>query len=310
VEASSHALSQRRLEGVKLDAVVFTTFGRDHLDYHGSTENYLAAKLRIFDLLKADAPAVVNADQPDIIQSVDRLNTNIVTFSMAGHGADIRILSTAANRSGTSVRLLYRGEEFEIRSRLLGSFQAKNLVAAASVGFALNMATTDVIQGLTTVSHIPGRFEPIYAADRLLGIVDYAHTPAALEHALISARDMTPGRLIAVFGCGGERDKGKRSLMGEIAARLADVVILTNDNPRREDPKAIVADILDGIADRGDVLIELDRRAAIQKAVSAVTPNDIVLLAGKGHETVQIIGSDRLPFNDVEELRQSGLAAP
>lgn len=304
LETSSHALVQRRLEGVHLDAAVFTTFGRDHLDYHGSAEEYLSAKLRLFGLLKPDAPAVVNADQPEIIESVDRLDRNIVSFSTAGQDADVRVLSTMALPSGTTVRFAFQGETVEIQSPLLGRFQAKNLAAAAAVGLALDISTNDVIQGLATVSHIPGRFEPVYSSDRLWAIVDYAHTPGALEHALASAREMTDGRLIVVFGCGGERDKGKRPLMGKVAARLADAVVITNDNPRREDPKVIVSDILQGIADRGSLFIELERNAAIRMAAAMVTPGDVILLAGKGHETVQVIRDERLPFNDVEELRQ------
>jgi UDP-N-acetylmuramoyl-L-alanyl-D-glutamate--2,6-diaminopimelate ligase len=304
LEASSHALVQRRLEGIQLDAAVFTTFGRDHLDYHGSTEEYLSAKLRLFDLLKPDAPAVVNADQPEIIESVDRLNRGIVTFSTAGYDADVRVLSTMAHQSGTTVRFRCRGETVEIQSSLLGRFQTKNLAAAATVGLALDIPTKDVIKGLASVSHIPGRFEPVYSNDRLWAIVDYAHTPGALEHALASARDITEGRLFIVFGCGGERDKGKRPLMSTIAERLADVVIITNDNPRREDPKVIVSDILQGIADKSSLFIELDRSAAIRMAADMVTPGDLVLVAGKGHETVQLIGNERLPFDDVQELKQ------
>jgi UDP-N-acetylmuramoyl-L-alanyl-D-glutamate--2,6-diaminopimelate ligase len=302
LEASSHALVQRRLEGIQLDAAVFTTFGRDHLDYHGTTEEYLSAKLRIFCLLKPDAPAVLNADQPEIIGSVNPLQQPTISFSIIGHQADLRVVSTAAHQSGTTVRFAYGGKTHEIQSSLLGRFQAKNLAAAASVGIALGLTIYDVIQGLETVSHIPGRFEPIYSQKKLWAIVDYAHTPGALEHALTSARDVTRGRLILVFGCGGERDKGKRRLMGEIASRLADVIVITNDNPRREDPRAIVSDVLLGIPDRSNLNVELDRRAAIRMAADLIVPGDLVLLAGKGHESVQVIGNERLHFNDVEEL--------
>lgn len=312
LEASSHSLAQGRLGGLEMTAAVFTSLGRDHLDYHRTREAYLEAKLLLFDLLRDQGTAVVNADLAEVAALLKRRGLHVLTFSSKGEDADITVLRSRMELAGTTVELGHHGDRAVVHSPLLGVFQVENLAAAAAVGLAFGLAMPDIVRSLATVRHIPGRFEPVVYEGRAWAAVDYAHTPGALERALRSARALTRGRVIVVFGCGGDRDSGKRPLMGSVASRLADVVVLTSDNPRSEDPESIIRQIRGGCDGDAAVLIEPDRVAALAVAASQAGQGDFVLVAGKGHETTQTIGTRIIPLNDADELSRlrPGWAAP
>jgi UDP-N-acetylmuramoyl-L-alanyl-D-glutamate--2,6-diaminopimelate ligase len=281
---------------------VFTTLGRDHLDYHHTPEAYLGAKLRLFDLLEAGAGAVVNADHPAIVEALRARGMPMLTFSARGNNADLTVVDSRIDLEGTELEVRHGGIRRIIRSPLLGLFQVENLACAAATGLALGLRLEDAADALGTVRHIPGRFQPVAVDGRVWAAVDYAHTPGALERALQSARTVARGRVVVVFGCGGDRDQGKRPLMGAIASRLADVAIVTSDNPRSEDPDAIIRQITAGADGPAALIVESNRRAALALAAGLAQYGDLVLVAGKGHETTQTIGDRISPFSDAEEL--------
>jgi UDP-N-acetylmuramoyl-L-alanyl-D-glutamate--2,6-diaminopimelate ligase len=293
MEASSHSLDQGRLDGLVFVAGVFTNVTRDHLDYHGTMEAYLAAKLKLAGLLGTQGIAVVNADDPAWRPLDDAPRR--VTFGLA----------PAAQVRATDVQLGARGSCFTLEGRfgsalvdlpLLGDFNVSNALGAAACALALGSPLSEVVARLGSAPQVPGRMERI--AERPCVVLrDYAHTPDALERALRALRPLVPGRLIVVFGCGGDRDRGKRPIMGRIAAELADLAIVTSDNPRTEDPDAIIDEVERGMGAVPHRRLT-DRRLAIHAALDAVGPNDAVLLAGKGHETYQVVGTEKLPFDE------------
>lgn len=299
MEVSSHALDQRRVEGVAFDAVVFTNLTRDHLDYHGTMEAYLAAKARLLDHVAVDGTAVINADDPAWGALVPRGRAR--TYSARGApAADVAAEGSAFDAAGTAFTLRAGTQRVPVRLPLIGDFNVDNAVAAAAAAIALGMGIDDAAHRLATLPQVPGRLERLH--ERPVVLRDYAHTPDALERALRAVRPFTPGALIVVFGAGGDRDRGKRPEMGRIAAALADRVILTSDNPRTEDPEAILDDIEAGMTGRAHERVE-DRRAAIARALDVAGPDDVVLLAGKGHETYQIRGTETLPFDEAAIVR-------
>ena len=309
MEASSHGIEQRRLDGVRLAAGGFTNLGRDHLDYHGTTEAYREAKLRLFEtLLPADAAAVVNADGAMAEPFLEAAALRGLRLMSTGHAGDtIRLIS--AEPEGFVQKLVLRlcrpGEparELSAELPLVGDFQVENALLAAGLVLATEPEdrSPDVFDAFRHLKGVPGRLEQVGVANGGLCIVDYAHKPEALAHVLDALRPFTAGRLVCVFGCGGDRDKGKRPIMGAIAVDKADVVIVTDDNPRSEPPAAIRAEIL--AAAKGAREIG-DRREAIHTAVRELAPGDVLVVAGKGHETGQIIGDRTLPFSDHEVLR-------
>jgi UDP-N-acetylmuramoyl-L-alanyl-D-glutamate--2,6-diaminopimelate ligase len=313
IEVSSHALVQRRAYGLGCEVAIFTNLSRDHLDYHGSMERYLDAKLMLFDGRNGPARerafAVVNANDPhagDVVAAARRGGLEVVTFGVrdAGAVADADLWIEGVQVRGDGLELRGRSHahlarsEFIVRVPLLGRHNAWNAAAAMAAGLALGLKPETVMAGIGHVPAVPGRLESVSAGQPFLVVVDYAHTPDALERALSAAREHATGRVLLVFGCGGDRDRGKRPEMGRIAAERADQAWVTSDNPRGEDPAAIVADIVAGAADRARLEVELDRRAAIAAAVAAARPGDVVLIAGKGHETTQTIGARVLPFDD------------
>ncbi len=304
LETSSHGLKQKRLAGLRLSAAVFTTFGRDHLDYHATPEDYLSSKLLLFDALAPDGTAVVNGDQADIVGAVRQRVSRLFTFSASGKNADVIVKESGSAAHGTWLRAEVSGEQLVLRSKLLGSFQVENLSAALAVGVALGLSLDDIRSGLEQVAHIPGRFQPVYHDGRLWALVDYAHTPGALEKALDGARALTQRKVIVVFGCGGDRDQGKRALMGKIASRLADLIIVTSDNPRSENPEQIINDICQGMPSDTSCHRIADRRSALRHAVRSARAGDVILVAGKGHETTQEVRGRFFPFNDAQELTQ------
>lgn len=298
MEVSSHSLDQRRVDGLEFDVAVFTNLTRDHLDYHGTMEAYLQAKARLLDYLKPSATTVVNADAPEWAT----LNTNsrLLTFALRAR-ADIRAEEVRYTPRGSEWKLVTPRGSADVTLPLIGDVNVENALAAAAAAFALGRSAQAIARGLTTVPQVSGRLEIISTRPTVLR--DYAHTPDALERTLRTARAFTRGKLIVVFGCGGERDRGKRPIMGEIAEREADCAIVTSDNPRTEDPDAIIDDIEAGMRGSGHERVT-DRLAAIQRALDLAEDGDIVLLAGKGHETYQIRGTTSYPFDEKEIVRE------
>jgi UDP-N-acetylmuramoyl-L-alanyl-D-glutamate--2,6-diaminopimelate ligase len=307
MEVSSHALSLERTYGLAFDVGVFTNLTQDHLDFHGTLEAYRDAKARLFraetrgDRTKRFSGAI-NVDDPAGVWIKERADCPVLGFG-AGPGADLRAEDIRLRPDGTSFRVRERDEATELSLRLRGAFNAMNALAAFAAGRALGIARASIVAGIQRVASVPGRLEPVDAGQPFQVLVDYAHTPDALERALEAVRAFRPARLLCVFGCGGDRDRGKRPLMGAVAARLADQVILTSDNPRGEDPLAILREIEAGVSGAANVRTIPDRAEAIAAAIDAAAPRDALLIAGKGHETYQILGSRTLPFDDREVAR-------
>jgi UDP-N-acetylmuramoyl-L-alanyl-D-glutamate--2,6-diaminopimelate ligase len=311
MEVSSHALALSRVEGIDFDVAVFTNLTQDHLDFHVTMDAYRDAKRHLFALLaaghKPTRTAVVNADDASGLAMVADLPLHTLTYGVRGR-ADVRPTRWSSGAEGIRMNVRTPAGHLDIASPLVGEHNVENLLAATGVGIALGMEPALIARALGSVGSVPGRFERVEAGQPFLVVVDYAHTPDALERTLETARKLRGpgGRLAVVFGCGGDRDRGKRPLMGGIAARLADRVWVTSDNPRSEPPEAIIADIVAGIPggialDRHETIP--DRKAAIQRALTWAGAGDVVVIAGKGHETYQIIGSDVLPFDDRAQAR-------
>ncbi|MDB5595976.1 MAG: UDP-N-acetylmuramoyl-L-alanyl-D-glutamate--2,6-diaminopimelate ligase [Hyphomicrobiales bacterium] len=302
LEASSHGLDQRRLDGLKIAAGAFTNLSRDHLDYHPDLACYLAAKLRLFDtLLASGAAAVVNADSDVADQVIAAARTRgLRLFTVGRAGADLTLVSLVSEPDANRIVVRHAGRDHALHVPLAGDFMVSNALVAAGLCIATGSAPDDVLAALEHLSGAPGRLERVGDKQGAPVFVDYAHKPDALEKVLDALRPLARGRLMVVFGCGGDRDAGKRPLMGEIASRLADVVIVTDDNPRSENPAAIRAAIL--AAAPGALEIG-DRGAAIKAAVEMLRAGDVLVVAGKGHETGQLIGRETLPFSDHEAVR-------
>ena len=297
VEASSHALHQHRLDGAKFSAALFTNFTRDHLDYHGTMDEYFASKAMLLDLLTSDGRVITNADDAAWANLPSTSNRRW-RFSAGSSFADVYARRTEFTPSGSTFSLFApETEPVKVQLPLLGDFQVENAVGVAAVGLALGMSLATVAARLSDMPQVSGRLERLSTSPAVLR--DYAHTPDALERALHSVRPFATGKVIVVFGAGGDRDRGKRPEMGKIAADLADICIVTSDNPRTEDPERILDDIVAGMPAL-KVLREKDRRQAITLAVDLAGPNDLVLLAGKGHETYQIRGTTKYPFDEAQ----------
>lgn len=311
LECSSHALVLSRLAGCRFDVAVFLNLSRDHLDFHRDLDDYFEAKALLFGLLKPEGVAVVNAADPFGRRLLERLPSGRrLSFSLDA-GADVAGAAALGNdETRLDVTVRRTGESFRVTSPLLGRPNAENLLAAAAAGLALGLTGAEIAPALASVSRIPGRLERIQNGLGVTVLVDYAHKPGALEGVLKTVRplaDADGGRVIVLFGCGGERDRGKRPEMGAIAARLADLVVVTSDNPRGEDPGSILEEIRPGVASvpggTGRALFVVDRRAAIAAALGHARRGDVVLLAGKGHETYQESNGRREPFDDREVAR-------
>jgi UDP-N-acetylmuramoyl-L-alanyl-D-glutamate--2,6-diaminopimelate ligase len=307
IEASSIGLAQRRLQGTTFHCGVFTNLGTDHLDFHGTVDDYVAAKALLFEEHLRPAGgfprAVLNADDP----VSDRLGAPDDRWTFGFGRSDLQLRDLRSDASGTAFMVDTPLGAAEVRSPLVGRHNAYNLAAALGAALCCGVPLADAVEGLSQSPGAPGRLEIIPNLEGLLVAVDYAHTPESLEAILIAVRECGPKRLFVVFGCGGDRDAGKRPLMGAVAERLADVVVLTSDNPRSEDPGVILADIAGGCS-RPPALREPDRAAAIQWAIAEASPGDAVLIAGKGHEPYQEVGGHRLPFDD-RQVAAAALAA-
>jgi UDP-N-acetylmuramoyl-L-alanyl-D-glutamate--2,6-diaminopimelate ligase len=306
MEVSSHALHQRRTTGVSFRVGVFTNLTGDHLDYHKTMEDYLLAKRLLFENLDPGATAVLNRDDPAGAPLASATRAKIFWYGLSGP-ADVRAKIERIDAAGTRFVLIGQGKESPVRTALIGQHNVYNCLAAAAAGVALGIELPTIAAALETVPSVPGRLQRVPVPTDYQVFVDYAHTDDALEKALSAVRPLATGRLIVVFGCGGDRDRTKRPRMAAVAARLADRVVVTSDNPRSEDPRAIIEEILTGLDESGrhKTAVQVDRRAAIAQAIGEAQGGDIVLIAGKGHETYQIIGDRRIPFDDVEVAQQA-----
>jgi UDP-N-acetylmuramoyl-L-alanyl-D-glutamate--2,6-diaminopimelate ligase len=301
-EVSSHALAQGRCDGRVFDAAVFTNLSGDHLDYHGDFDGYLRAKKSLFDTLSAEAVAVVNGDDVFGRSIVASSRAKLLRFSVGGVG-EVCARVESMTLSGSRFVSSFGGESLRVSLPLAGVHNVYNALAAATAALGIGVCAGDVQKGLESIAAIPGRLQRVGSGEGDFSVfVDYAHTDDALVNVLASLRPLTRGRVICVFGCGGDRDRSKRPRMARAAAGGADVLVVTSDNPRHEDPQAIIEEICAGL-DKGDRVrtkVEVDRGEAIALALSMAKPGDTVLIAGKGHEDYQIVGDDRLDFDDVE----------
>ena len=301
-EASSHGLDQHRLDGVRLTAAAFTNLGRDHMDYHLTVDHYFDAKMRLFrELMQPGQAVVINADgayADRVIAVCKDRGLNIMT--VGAKGADLKLSRAHLDGFAQALKIVHAGCHYDVRLPLVGAYQVENVLVAAGLAIAAGENAAKVMAALPDLKGVPGRLEIIGQAKGGLAIVDYAHKPEALEAALAACRPFVTGKLICVFGCGGDRDKGKRPIMGQISSEKADVTIITDDNPRTEQPAAIRRAILDGAKGAQEIG---DRADAINAAVAMMGKGDVVLVAGKGHESGQIVGSTIIPFSDHEVLR-------
>jgi UDP-N-acetylmuramoyl-L-alanyl-D-glutamate--2,6-diaminopimelate ligase len=310
MEVSSHALSLRRVDGITFAAALFTNLTRDHLDFHGDMETYFQAKRRLFEMLPRDAPSLINIDDPRGA-SLTEVAGRPVTYAV-NRPADITPGPLSFSLDGLTFEVRTPRGPIEIRSSLVGRPNVYNIVAAVAAGTVLGLPVDAIARGIAALPGVPGRFQVVSGGqDEVTVVVDYAHTDDALRNLLETARPLARGRLITVFGCGGDRDRTKRPLMGAIADRLSDVIVITSDNPRNEDPARIIDEIRRGLSaqmrrDSGQRLLTIpDRGEAISKAIELARRGDLVLIAGKGHEKYQAIGDRVLPFDDVVVARDA-----
>ncbi|MBI4881512.1 MAG: UDP-N-acetylmuramoyl-L-alanyl-D-glutamate--2,6-diaminopimelate ligase [Planctomycetes bacterium] len=297
MEVSSHALAQRRVAGVDFQAAVFTNLTPEHLDYHGTFEAYREAKAELFTALAPSAVAVLNADDPAAAEIARRTRARVVRYGLKG-AAEVTARVRRVDIDGVSFILRTPQGEVDVNTSLPGSHNLQNALAACAAAIALGFPLESVHGGFQLLKRVPGRLEPVDCGQDFRVLVDYAHTDDALSKVLETLRPLTKGRIITVFGCGGDRDRSKRPRMGRVAAALSDMAIVTSDNPRSEDPNDIIAAILSGIPSGCRVDVEPDRRRAIRQALLAARGGDIVLIAGKGHEDYQLVGGERIDFDD------------
>lgn len=306
MEISSHALAQERVWGFRFAAAVFTNLTRDHLDYHKDFEHYFEAKRRLFEGLGTPPPdlAVLNMDDPWSARLLEVANPRRITFGMSSE-AQVKPRRFSQGPGGLQATLATPEGEVETHSPLMGRANLANILAATAAAVGLGVSREKIEEGIAALTVVPGRFERIDEGQPFLVMVDYAHTDDALRNVLKTARELTRNRLIAVFGCGGDRDRTKRPLMGEVAGSLSDLVVLTSDNPRSEDPLRIMSDALVGLQKTGKTyLAEADREQAVRKALEHAREGDVVVLAGKGHETYQVLRDRTIPFDDREVARR------
>ncbi len=301
MEVSSHALDQDRVWGCRFDAAVFTNLSRDHYDYHGTAEAYFAAKARLFQEVSA-VWHVLNFDDPSGQRLVQMSRARLLTYGLQGE-ATLKPTEVYHGLSGIRFNLSTTKGQMEIISPLVGRHNVYNLLAGIAVAIALDIDAKAIVQGIAQLRRVPGRLERVDCGQDFGVFVDYAHTPDALEQVLQLVRAETSGRLITVFGCGGDRDPGKRPLMGAVATRLSDYTVLTSDNPRTEDPQRILAQIITGLDHTKEYIALPDRQEAIEHAIAIAQPWDTIVIAGKGHEDYQILGQTRRHFDDCEVAR-------
>jgi UDP-N-acetylmuramoyl-L-alanyl-D-glutamate--2,6-diaminopimelate ligase len=307
VETSSHALDQGRVAGVEYAGAAFTNLTGDHLDYHKTMDNYAAAKARLFEMLHEDAVACVNGDDKWSERMIERCRARIIRFGM-GKSADYRARDIAVTSSGSNFVLVTPDGKAEVNMQLIGRHNIENALAAASlVGETLGLSVHQIAAGLREAAGAPGRLQAVRAGQPFAVLVDYAHSDDALQNVLAALRPITRGKLRVVFGCGGDRDRTKRPRMARVAQKFADAIYVTSDNPRTENPHAILDEVCTGFSadsDKTTITVQPDRRAAIERALSDAEGGDVVLIAGKGHENYQVIGTMKHHFDDVEECER------
>ncbi|WP_227767112.1 UDP-N-acetylmuramoyl-L-alanyl-D-glutamate--2,6-diaminopimelate ligase [Zhaonella formicivorans] len=309
MEVSSHALELNRVAGTEFDVAVFTNLTQDHLDFHPDMHSYLEAKAKLFRSLGPGSKerskyAVLNLDDPNSAYLAGQTQVSVVSYGLTA-GAMYRARDIEIRMDGTAYTLDYPHGSFRLNLQLAGKFSVYNSLAACAVGLEEGLEPQLVQEALEEMEGVPGRFQLVNCGQDFAVVVDYAHTPDSLENVLKTARQVTAGRVITVFGCGGDRDRSKRPIMGEKAGELSDYCIITSDNPRSEEPRAIIADIEPGvIRAQGKYQVVVDRREAIAAAISLARPGDVIVIAGKGHESYQIIGDNVLPFDDVAVARE------
>ncbi len=294
MEVSSHALALNRVYGIDFEAAVLTNIGHDHLDFHKTLHEYVKVKLKLFQGLKKGF-AVLPADDKKFPLFYENTSVEIITYGMKKK-ADIIVRLVKSDLEGIRGEILYRNKKIEFESELIGKHNVYNIAAAFATGIGFGFDEEKIVKGIEKIKRVEGRTEKIKTNNNAWIIIDYAHTPDALKNVLSSLREVAEKRIITIFGCGGDRDRKKRPLMGKVASSFSDHVIITNDNPRTEDPEKIIADIVKGVFGSYEVIP--DRREAIFKGVSMLSENDILLIAGKGHEKYQIIGDHKIPFDD------------
>lgn len=309
MEVSSHGLAQKRILGARIAGGVFTNLTQDHLDYHRTMEEYFASKSKLFTDFVAQEKngfAVINVDDQWGRQLSQRVGGKIFRYSLSSD-AEIKPAQVAYSEKGIEAVVNTPIGNIKISSSLMGAYNLQNIMAAVGVGIGLGLDRQAVENGIVNLKKVPGRLERIVSDDGFQAVVDYAHTGDALERVLSTMRPLTKGRLITLFGCGGDRDRGKRPIMGEIATRLSDFTIITSDNPRSEDPLEIIKEIERGIKNgvKGSYTTISDRHEAIRYAIGMAAPQDIILVAGKGHEDYQIIGDKKIHFDDTEEIKKA-----
>ncbi len=306
MEVSSHALALNRVVGIEFDAAVFTNLTRDHLDFHGTEEAYFKSKARLFEQVRdSDRPAcAINIDDVAGRVLAERLGGQALTYGSVTD-ADVAWVGGEIGAKNSTLQFDTPRGPLAVHSRLTGRFNCSNVMAAVACGLALDVEEEAIVQGIAAVAGVPGRFERVDEGQSFEVIVDYAHTPVGLENILHSARELSKKRLICLFGCGGDRDRGKRALMGQAAENLADLVFITSDNPRSELPEKIIEDIVAGMASSAGVEIQADRRMAIAQALRAAEDGDVVVLAGKGDEEYQILADEVIDFDDRVVARET-----
>ena len=302
MEVSSQALDQRRVDGVHFDAAIFTNLTQDHLDYHGSFENYKAAKHMLFE---NSSLAVINADDEAALGMVENTDCKVITFSVNDDNCDYSAKNIRISSEGVKYELVSNANIGRVKFAVPGNFSVYNSMGAAVCLVEMGMDFKEVLESLKLCTGVPGRMEVVPTETDYTVIIDYAHTPDGLENVLNCVREITDGKVISVFGCGGDRDRTKRPIMGEIAARLSDITVITSDNPRSEDPQSIIEDITAGIGKSyAKVIVDSDRKGAIRKALEAAQAGDVVVLAGKGQETYQILASGKIHFDEREAVAE------
>lgn len=305
MEVSSHGLAQHRVEALNFDAAIFTNLSQDHLDYHGSMAAYAAAKARLFSWPGLGLAVINRDDEFGRKLATSAIAEQVLSYSLSDPAADVYMECLGSDISGSRARLHSPWGRIDIDTPLLGDFNLANLAATCAVLLARSVAAGRIADVLGALQPVPGRMQCLRSEDGVMVVIDYAHTEDALSKVLANLRPLCQGRLHCVFGCGGERDRGKRPLMGRAAAAAADEVYVTSDNPRSEAPQRIIDDICSGIAQRQGVQQEVDREQAILQAIAAAQPGDVVLVAGKGHELSQDIGGQQLPFSDLAVARRA-----
>jgi UDP-N-acetylmuramoyl-L-alanyl-D-glutamate--2,6-diaminopimelate ligase len=301
MEVSSHALCQHRVYGVNFDVAIFTNLTQDHLDYHRSMDNYFDAKTMLFKNLLPTSWVVINNDDAWGRKIPSITPARVLTYGVSSD-ADIRATNVTLTMNGIHCDIIHNGEKTEIDSKLIGRFNVSNILAAFGAGIVVGIPKNKIREALSNLKSVRGRFEQLQSPQGWTAVIDYAHTPDALEKALHAIHDVfganRKGKIITVFGCGGNRDRSKRPAMAHIATSLSDVTILTSDNPRHEDPESIIDEAMMGVTDGSKVLRQADRRKAIIRALDSAQTGDVVLIAGKGHEEYQVVGDQKIPFSD------------